>query len=155
MRAFIRNCDTCQRGENVSPAGLLQPLPIPEKNWIDISMDFIHGLPRSQGYEVIFVVVDRLSKYSHFFPMAHPYTTSSAARLFLDNIFKLHVLSLSIISDRDLVFTSTFWRELFRLQGTQLKLSSAYHLQTDGQFGVVNQCLKNYLRCFVGSRPKD
>lgn len=68
MRTFIRECDTCQRikNENIAPAGLLQPLPIPTKNWTEISMDFIEGLPRSQGHEVIFVVVDRLSKYSHF-----------------------------------------------------------------------------------------
>lgn len=130
--------------------------PFQKKNWTDVSMDFTDGLPRSQGYEVIFVVVDRLSKYIHFLPLTHPYTASTVARLFLDNIFELHVMPLSIVSDRAAVFTSTFWRELFRLHGTQLKHSSEYHLQTDGQSEVVNRCLKNYLCCFTGTtRPKD
>lgn len=140
---------------HVSPAGLLQPLPIPKNNWTDISMDFIEGLPRSQGYNVIFVVVDCLSKYSHFLPLAHPYIASTVAKLFLDNIFKLHGMPLSIVSDRDPVFTSSFCRQLFKSQGIQPRHSSAYHPQTDGQTEVVNRCLENYLHCFVGNRPKD
>lgn len=135
VKQYIRECDICQRmkGETISPAGLLQPLPIPERNWTEISMDFIEGLPRSQGCEVIFIVMDRLSKYSHFISLSHPYTASSVARVFMDNIFKLHGMPLSIVSDRDPVFTSTFWRELFKLQGTQLKHNSAYHPQQMGR----------------------
>lgn len=157
MRTFIRECDTCQRikNENIAPAGLLQPLPIPTKNWIEISMDFIEGLPRSQGHEVILVVVDRLSKYSHFILLIHPFMASSVARVFLDHVFKLQGMPLSIVCDRDPIFTSTFWKELFRLQGIQPKHRSAYHPQTDGQTEVVNRCLENYLQCFVGAQPKD
>lgn len=118
-------------------------------------MDFIEGLPRSQGYEVIMEVVDRLSKYAHFLPIARPYTALSVARAFMDQIFKLHGMPPSIISDRDLVFTSIFWKELFKLQGTQLKHSSAYHPQTDGQTEVMNRCLESYLCYFVGVQPQE
>jgi transposase InsO family protein len=79
------------------------------------------------------MVVDRLSKYAHFIPISHPYTASKIAQVFLANIFKLHGLPNSIVTDRDPTFTSTFWKELFKLQGTTLKFSSAYHPQTDGQ----------------------
>lgn len=161
LRSFVRNyvkeCDICpqMKREIVSPAGLLQPLPIPEKNWTNIAMDFIEGLPCSHGYEVIMIIVDHLSKYAHFLPLSHPYRVTSVAKLFLDNVFKLHGMPLSSVNDRDPVFTSAFWKELFRLQDTHLKHSSAYHPQTDRQSEVVNQCLETYLRCFIGTRPLD
>jgi hypothetical protein len=81
LRNFIKNCDTCQRhkADNTKPAGLLQPLSIPEHVWTDISMDFIDGLPTSYGRTTIFVVVDRLSKYGHFTPLKHPYTAAQVA----------------------------------------------------------------------------
>lgn len=78
-------------------------------------MDFIEGLPSSCNKTVIFVVVDRLSKYAHFLPLTHPYTTTTVAQVFLDNIFKLHGMTTSIVSNRDPIFTSTFWEELFKL----------------------------------------
>lgn len=78
-------------------------------------MDFVNGLPTSHGKNAIFVVVDRLTKYVHFCPLLHPYTVSTVAQFFIDNIFKLHGMSSSIVSDKDLVFTSKFLQELFRL----------------------------------------
>lgn len=94
MEEFIKQCAICQQAKhiNTSPAGLLQPLPIPEGVWRDLSMDFIDGLPKSQGYTVILVVVDRLTKYAHFMAVKHPYTAATIAQLFMDNIVKLHGL---------------------------------------------------------------
>lgn len=118
-------------------------------------MDFIKGLPPSNGKNNIMVVVDQLSKYACFFTIIHPYTASKIAHLFMESIFKLHGISNSIVSDRDKVFTSGFWKKLFRLQGIELCMSSSYHLQSDGQTEVVNRYLKTYLRCFTSQQPKQ
>jgi hypothetical protein len=113
---FFVECEVCQRnkGEIVKSPGTLQPLPIPSSIWTDISMDFIINLPKSGDKSVIMVVVDRLSKYSHFCALQHPFTTSTMAQLFMDQVFKLHGMSHSIISDHDPTFTSNFWQELFK-----------------------------------------
>jgi hypothetical protein len=107
-------------------------LSIPTRVWSDISLDFIERLPLSNGFNVILVMVDRLSKYAHFISNAHPYTTTKIIHIFIANIFKLHGMPNSIVSDKDPVFTSLFWKELFKLHGTELKFSSAYHFQIDG-----------------------
>ncbi|XP_047252063.1 uncharacterized protein LOC107842928 isoform X1 [Capsicum annuum] len=121
-------------------------------------MDFIDSLPKSHGYEVILVVVDRLSKYGHFLPLKHPYIAQSVAQVFLDDIVKLHgfpddIVKLhgfpdAITSDRDVVFLSFFWQELLSLRGVLLHISTAYHPQSDGQTEVLNRCLETYLRCY-------
>ena len=108
----------CNKGETVKSPGTLQLLPIPPAIWKDISMDFISGLPKSGNKSVIMVVVDRLSKYAHFCALQHPFTTSTVAQIFMDQVFKLHGMPHYIVYDRDPTFTNNFWQELFRIQAT-------------------------------------
>lgn len=98
-------------------------------------------------------MVDKFSRYAHFVALAHPFTALDVAPVYLNNIYKLHGLPQAIISDRDRIFTSTLWTELFWLADTQLKMSSAYHPQMDGQTEHINQCLETFLRCFVHACP--
>ena len=118
-------------------------------------MDFITGLPKFKGYEAIFVIVDRLSKYAHFLPLKHPYTAKTLAEVFVKEIVRLHGVPISIVSDRDPIFMSQFWKEFFRLQGTTPNMGTTYHPQSDGQTEVINRCLETYLRCFVTDQPKE
>jgi hypothetical protein len=117
-------------------------------------MDFIEALPKVHGKSVILTVVDWFSKYAHFIPLGHPYTSTSVARAFFNEIVCLHGLPESIVSDRDLVFTGHVWRDLFRLSGVTLKMSTAFHPQTDGQSEAVNKTVGMYLRCSTGDRPR-
>ena len=155
IQEYISKCQVCSQAktEHCRLPGLLNPLPVPSKAWHTISLDFIEGLPKSKTYDTILVIVDKFSKYGHFIPLSHPYTALSVAQLFLNHIYKLHGLPTMIISDRDRIFTSTLWKELFRLTDTTLNMSSSYHPQTDGQTERLNQCLETYLRCLVQSCP--
>jgi hypothetical protein len=112
-------------------------------------MDFIEGLPRSGHANCIMVVVDKFSKYSQFILLLHPFTTASVAQAFMCNVYKLHELPLAILFDRDMVFTISFWKELFKRANLKLQMSSAYHPQSDGQTESINRCLQTFLICFV------
>ena len=151
----MRNCEVCQRykAQHVASPGLLQPLPVPQSIFSDISMDFVKGLSKSGGRDVIMVVVDRLTKYSHFMALAHPFTVATVANAYMEHVFKLHGNPNTIVSDRGPTFTSKFWQDLFRFQRVEIQLSSSYHPQTDGQTKVVNRCLEGYLRCVCGQYP--
>lgn len=157
VQHYIRNCSVCQKNKYdlAAKPGLLQPLDIPTGVWQSISLNFIEGLPKSSRKHCILVVVDRLSKYAHFMPLSHPYTAIDVAQLFLDNIFKLHGMPESVISDRDPTFLSDVWQELFRVFGVELKFSTAYHPQTDGQTEVTNKTLETYLRCMTSESPQS
>ncbi|XP_026417343.1 uncharacterized protein LOC113312821 [Papaver somniferum] len=155
-RVYLTEESNCNAISILQPAWLTevqesytQPLPVPDQAWKDVSMDFITGLPESEGREVILVVVDRFSKYSHFLALIHPYTAASVAKVFLDSIVKLHGLPKTIVSDRDNVFLSNFWQSLFSRMGTALHLSTTYHPQSEGQTERVNACLETYLRCMA------
>jgi hypothetical protein len=117
-------------------------------------MDFIEGLPKVGGKAFILTVVDRFSKYVHFIVLGHPYTASSVAHAFSDGVVRLHGFPSSIISDRDPVFTGHVWRDLFKLAGIKLRLSTTFHPQTNGQLEVVNKVIAMYLRCVTGDRPR-
>jgi transposase InsO family protein len=156
LTLYISKCHVRQRAktEHCQYPGLLDPLDPPDMAWQHITMDFVEGLPKSQGKEVIPVVVDIMTKLANFISLSHPYTTHLVAEAFLANIFKLHGPPSSIITDRDRIFTSQLWQEVFKAMKVKLKLSTAYHPQTDGKSERVNQCLESYLRCMVFQEPK-
>jgi hypothetical protein len=147
IRAHVQTCTVCEqlKPERVNYPGLLQPLPIPEQAWSMVTMDFVEGLPISGSANCVMVVVDKFTGYAHFIPLRHPFTAATVATAYVDHVFKLHGLPKVMISDRDPIFTSKFWKELFGQLGSELNMSSAYHPETDGQSERVNQCLECYL----------
>ena len=155
VRAFVQTCPVCQRakGSNQKPLGLLQPLPIPERKWQSISMDFVVQLPRtSEGYDAIMTVLCRFSKRVHFIPMNTDATAKEVAKLYFREIWKHHGLSESIVSDRDPKFTSKFWQALFKLLGSKLDMSTAFHPESDGQTERYNRILGDMLRAYCSER---
>lgn len=133
VKKCVAECDVCQRNhyEAMVPLGLLQPNCIPEGAWLDISMDFVEGLPISGGKSVVLVIVDRFTKYAHFLPLTHPYSAASMAEAFIQGVFKLYGMSRTINSDSDPIFLRNFWGAFFKAQGVKLCKSTAYHPQTD------------------------
>ncbi|KAL1550842.1 hypothetical protein AAHA92_18755 [Salvia divinorum] len=155
VKEFVSACFDCQttKYSTQKPAGLLQPLPIPNRVWEGVSMDFITSLPTSRGFTTIMVVVDRLSKYAHFAPLPPHFNALRVANLFIDTVVKHHGFPKTLVSDRDSVFLNEVWAELLRLSGTKLNFTTTYHPQSDGQTEVRNRGLEQYLRVFVADRP--
>jgi hypothetical protein len=146
----------CQKvkAEHRHPVGLLQPLPIPEKKWEVITMDFIIGLPRTnKKHDSIMVVVEKLTKDAHFVPVNTTHTMYNIAEIFMKEIARLHGILRTIVSDRDTKFTSNFWRGLFKGFGTNLNFSTTYHPQTDGKIERVNRIIEDMLRMYVMDKP--
>ena len=149
---YVSRCLVCQKAkvEHQRPSGKLQSLNIPVWKWDEISMDFVSGLPRTKkGKEAIWVIVDRLTKSAHFIPICMTYKMEKLAELYIKEVVRLHGVPTSIVSDRDPRFTSRFWVSLQEALGTKLKLSSAYHPQTDGQTERTIQTLEDLLRACV------
>jgi hypothetical protein len=149
---YISKCDTCQRikASHLKVVGTLQPLPIPSCKWEDICMDFIVGLPNtSRHHDSIWVIVDRLTKTTHFLPVHTTHRTEKYARIYIDQIVHLHGILITTVSDRGAPFVACFWEQLQKSLGTTVIRNSAYHPQTDGQTERVNQILKDMLRACV------
>ena len=152
ISTYINSCDKCQsnKSSNQSTSGLLQPLPIPNKRWEQITIDFIGPLPLTKNnHNFILVVVDKLSKMAHYIPTHTNITAEGTARLIFKNIIRYHGIPQSIVSDRDTRFTSSFWQELWKILGTKLNMSTSFHPQTDGQTERQNRTLEEYLRSFI------
>ena len=137
------------------PAEKLRPNQIPERLWQHISVDFITKLPVSKGHDSILVVCDRFSKMSHFVAITEKMTAEGLARLFRDNVWKLHGLPESVILDRGPQFAAGMTKELNKMLGIETKLSMAYHSETDGQTERTNQKLEQYLRMYVNNRQNN
>ena len=149
---YVSECDVCRRvkAEHQRPAGVLQPLKIPEWKWDNVEMDFITGFPKSRkGNDAIFVVIDRLSKVAHFLPVKEIISASQLTELYTAKIISLHGVPLEISPDRGSIFTSRFWASFQKAMGTNLLFSTAYHPQTSGQVERVNQILEDMLRACV------
>ncbi|MCO5592007.1 hypothetical protein L7F22_046000 [Adiantum nelumboides] len=150
--AFVRECIICPKVkfDRQKALGLLQPLPIPDKPWESIGMDFIFDLSRMQTEnDGIWTIICRFSKHAHFIPVRKKIVPDQMARLFMSNIFKYHGMPQSIVSDRDPRMTSLFWRGLFENMGTMLEFSSSFHPQTDGQSEETNSTVLDLLKCYV------
>jgi len=157
VKQYVEGYNACQRNKNHTeqPAGKLMPNSIPKKPWAHISADFITKLPLAQGYDSILVVVDRLTKMAHFIPTTEKTSAEGLARLFRDNVWKLHSLPKSIISDRGPQFMVGLMRVLNQMLGIESKMSMAFHPQIDGQTERVNQELEQYLRMFIDHQQEQ
>jgi len=137
------------------PAGKLRPNQVPERLWQHILVDFITKLPVSKGHDSILVVCDRFLKMSHFVVTTEKTMVEGLARLFRDNVWKLYGLLESVISDRGPQFVAGLTKELNKMLGIEIKLSTVYHSQTDGQIERTNQELEQYLRMYVNYRQNN
>ncbi|KAH7621122.1 putative Transposon Tf2-6 polyprotein [Nannochloris sp. 'desiccata'] len=157
VQAYVEGCSQCGRSKPRSrfPAGLLQPLELPNEPWESVSIDFIVKLPKTkEGFDAVMVVVDRFSKYVEFIPTFTTATAEETAFLFFKEILCRYGCPASIVSDRDSKFISSFWQSLWSSVGTRLKMSTSYHPQTDGQTERVNRVLEEMLRSFCVLEPE-
>jgi transposase InsO family protein len=157
LREYVKSCDTCAQSKapRHRPFGFLQPLSIPNRPWGSIAMDFITDLPTVRTKNSILVVVDRLTKMAHFTPCSKSITAKETAQLILDGIVQLHGLPEEIVFDKGPQFTSKFWHRVFELLRVDIRLSSAFHPETDGQTERTNQTLEQYLRYTVNYQQDD
>ena len=156
IAGYVARCLVCQQVkiEHQRPGGLLQPLPIPEWKWEHISMDFVTGFPKTpSGNDSIWVIVDRLTKSAHFLAIKVSLSLERLAKLYVNEIVRLHGVPVTIVSDRDRRFVSQFWKKLHMAMGTNLNFSTAFHPQTDGQSERTIQILEDMLRvCAIDFR---
>lgn len=157
VRSYITACDTCasNKTSNRPPAGLLQPLLVPKRPWSHIALDFVTGLPPSDGNTAVLTIVDRFSKSVHFVPLPKLPSAKETAVLVMNHVFRIHGLPSDVVSDRGPQFISTFWREFCKCIGSTVSLSSGFHPQSNGQTERANQDLERVLRCLSSRNPSS
>ena len=156
MGKHVLRCKTCLKAKVTFHKGEYLPLPIPQRLWEHISMDFMMALPKTRrGKDSIMVVVDRFSKMAPFIACTKVDDAQGIARLYFSEIVRLHGIPKTIVSDRDSKFLSYFWKSLWKMLGTKLLFSTAYHPQNDGQTEVTNRTLGTLLRVLVSKNLKD
>ena len=158
IERYVLSCPKCQanKASTQKPAGLLQSLKVPTRSWQCITMDFITGLPMTaRGFDAILVIVDRFSKMVHFVPTRTDQSAADIWQLFTDHVIRLHGAVEEVVGDRDSKWNSHFWRAMMENLGTKLKLSTAYHPQTDGQTERMNRVLEEALRSAIGADQED
>ena len=141
---YIQNCHICRRAKAPRDQynGLLKPLPISTRPWTNVLLDFVTELPHSNGYNAVLMVIDRLIKERHYIPCTtdeNGTTAKATAYLLLNNVWKLHGLPLSLTSDRGPQFIFGVWKNLYKILGIKVNLSTAFHLETDGQNENANK----------------
>jgi len=151
IRQFVSTCIICQKIKHARhlPYGLLQPIPIPQQPFEVVTMDFIGELPKSLGFDAIFVLICKLTKYAFFIPCNVTLTEKKAAQLFFDKIVTHVGLPKQIISDRDTRWRNIFWKEVCEAMGSKRALTTAYHPQADGQTEILNQTIEVAIRAFI------
>lgn len=157
IRLYVTTCHSCQKHKPSQrlPIGLLKPLEIPSQRWFHVSMDFIGPLPKSNGYDAIAVVVDKLTKMVHLMATTTTVTAKEFALLFFDNVVRLHGVPKAVITDRDSRFTSLFWKELMKLMNIEQRMGSSFHPESDGQTERSNRTLETMLRHYVNEQNND
>lgn len=157
IEAYCATCGVCQttKDSTQKPAGLLHGMPIPQRPWQSIAMDFVGPFPKSGGYDYLWVVICRLTSSVHLIPTVTKVKASELAWMYVRDIVRLHGVADSIVSDRDSKFTSAFWTEVQRLLGTKLLMSTAFHPQTDGSTERANRSVVQVLRAVVKPDQKD
>lgn len=163
VEAYIKRCLSCQKNKHATHAkyGEIQYQEPPESPWDEVSMDFITKLPKSkdpttgEAYDAILVMVDRLTKYCHIVPFKETYDAEKLGYIVLDRLIRYQGIPKGLTSDRDKLFTSNYWKTLIPLLGTKLRMSTAYHPQTDGQTERTNQSLEQYLRHYVNNSQNN
>ena len=155
---FCATCGMCQAVKPITqkPMGLLHPLPIPSRPWELIGMDFIGPLPPlPEGYNFIWVIIDRLTPMVHLVALKTSATAMEVAERYLREVVRLHGIASSIVSDLDPRFTSAFWTETHRLLGTKLMMSTSFHPQTDGATERMNRVINSILRAVIKPDQSD
>ena len=134
IESYCKTCGTCvtSKDANSKPTGLLHSLPIPDRPWQSIGLDFIGPLPKSNNFDCLLVVIDQLTSQVHLVPTMMMVTARGVTWVILKEVVRLHGIPESIVSDQDTKFTSIFWKELHRLMGSKLLMSTVFHPQTDG-----------------------